>query len=99
MEKLNLTNTVILDTETTGLGADARIVEISGICAVSGDVLFNQLVNPLCNIPEDAHAIHGITDSDVATMPTFDVVWNNIYELMMPFLIIIVIVIAIEALY
>jgi hypothetical protein len=30
---------------------------------------------------------------------TADVVWNNIYELMMPFLIIIVIVIAIEALY
>ncbi|EIA1562743.1 3'-5' exonuclease [Vibrio parahaemolyticus] len=78
MEKLELSNAVILDTETTGLDSDARIVEITGICANTGEVLFNQLVNPLCAIPQEATAIHGITDSDVECMPAFDVVWNQI---------------------
>ncbi|MBE3953120.1 3'-5' exonuclease [Vibrio parahaemolyticus] len=78
MKKLVIQNAVIIDTETTGLGSDARIVEITGICANTGDVLFNQLVNPLCAIPQEATAIHGITDSDVECMPTFDVVWNQI---------------------
>lgn len=80
MEKLSILNGVILDTETTGLGEDARIVEISGICAVSGEVLFDHWVNPLCKIPSEAYAIHGIGDSDVAHMPTFDEVWNHIKE-------------------
>ncbi|WP_440888007.1 3'-5' exonuclease [Vibrio sp. WZ-1] len=80
MNKLTTQGAIILDTETTGLGTDARIVEISGICASTGDVVFNQLVNPLCSIPPDSLRIHGITDSDVEFMPTFDVVWNQIKE-------------------
>ncbi|NOI20772.1 3'-5' exonuclease [Vibrio coralliilyticus] len=78
MNTLDITNAVILDTETTGLHSDARIVEISLICAVTGDVLFNELVNPLCPIPADAQAVHGISDEDVANKRTFDNVWNDI---------------------
>ncbi|WP_417212717.1 exonuclease domain-containing protein [Acinetobacter venetianus] len=77
---LDISNAVILDTETTGLDSNARIVEISGICAESGRVLFNELVNPLCSIPLQAQSIHGITDSMVSGARTFDVVWNNIKE-------------------
>ncbi|WP_204244233.1 3'-5' exonuclease [Vibrio nigripulchritudo] len=78
MEKIKIKNAVILDAETTGLDESARIVEISGISADSGDVLFNQLVNPLCDIPQQAYAVHGISNSDVENMPTFDSVWNQI---------------------
>ncbi|MBN3572089.1 3'-5' exonuclease [Vibrio neptunius] len=78
MKTLDISNAIILDTETTGLDSNARIVEISGICAVTGDVLFNELVNPLSPIPAEAQGIHGITNEDVATKRTFDAVWNDI---------------------
>ncbi|MGW0738273.1 3'-5' exonuclease [Streptomyces sp. NPDC002851] len=45
--------TVILDTETTGLDANARIVEIS-VITVHGDVLVDTLLDPDEPIPRDA---------------------------------------------
>lgn len=63
-------NFLILDTETTGLGDDAEIVEIS-IIDCQGDVLVNTLVKPSRPIPAEATAIHGITDEMVAGAPTW----------------------------
>ena len=60
---------VVLDTETTGLW-DAVMVEIA-IVTSAGEVLLDTLVNPQQTIPEDAQAIHGITDAMVADAPTF----------------------------
>ncbi|MEU0671206.1 3'-5' exonuclease [Streptomyces lavendulocolor] len=54
----------ILDTETTGLEWDAKIVEIS-VTDGAGNVLLDTLVNPGVSIPEEAAYIHGITDDDV----------------------------------
>ena len=65
MNKLVTQNAVIIDTETTGLGSDAEIVEFTAICAQTGQVLVNELVKPTCSIPAEAAAIHGITDEDV----------------------------------
>lgn len=64
-------NCLILDTETTGLGDEAEIVEISVIDA-KGSVLLNSLVRPSKPIPQEATAIHGITDAMVASAPTWD---------------------------
>lgn len=61
---------VILDTETTGLDDDARVVEVS-IITTAGNVVLDTLVNPGQPIPEAATSIHGITDSMVAAAPTF----------------------------
>jgi hypothetical protein len=61
---------VILDTETTGLHAEARIVELAVISS-RGEVLLDTLLNPGEPIPGDASDIHGITDSDVAGAPAF----------------------------
>ena len=63
-----------IDIETTGLrpGLD-RIVELS-ILKVSPDgtrVYKNHRVNPETPIPEEATAVHGITDADVKHEPTF----------------------------
>lgn len=63
-------NVVILDTETTGLGDDARIVDIA-VATGSGEVLLDTLVNPGEPIPCEATDIHGITDEMVAGAPTF----------------------------
>ena len=60
---------VIFDTETTGLGVDAEIVEIACIDGEE-DVLLTSLVRPAHPIPRDATNIHGITDADVQGAPT-----------------------------
>ena len=77
------TNFVVLDTETTGLGPFARIVEISCIDR-DGNVLVNSLVNPGVPIPADAARIHGITDVDVVDKPSFlelwPMVWNAVHN-------------------
>lgn len=68
-----LSNCAILDTETTGLGDDAEVCEIS-IIDIYDNVLFSSLVKPTRSIPADATAIHGITDEMVADAPCwFDI--------------------------
>jgi hypothetical protein len=63
-------DTVILDTETTGLEDDARIVDLAVVTG-SGQVLLDTLINPGEPIPSEATDIHGITDAMVAGAPTF----------------------------
>ncbi|RGD55405.1 3'-5' exonuclease [Kitasatospora xanthocidica] len=64
---------VALDLETTGLGDDARIVEI-GVVTTDRRVLLNTLVNPGIPIPAEATRHHGITDAMVTAegVPGFD---------------------------
>ncbi|MFI1205584.1 exonuclease domain-containing protein [Streptomyces sp. NPDC020883] len=60
----------ILDTETTGLTATSRIVEIA-VTTASGTVLLDTLLNPGEPIPAKTSAIHHITDAMVEDAPTF----------------------------
>ena len=68
------TNPVYLDTETTGLLADAEIIEMA-IVDNAGEVLFEQLIRPQNIIPQEAIAIHHISNEMVASQPTWDEVW------------------------
>lgn len=61
-------NSVIIDTETTGLGSDDQIVEIS-IIDMKGNVLFDSVINPMRDIPEDAMAIHKISNMEASFGP------------------------------
>ena len=72
----------VLDVESTGLGDDARIVEIAVINS-TGETLLNTLVNPCCPIPAEATQIHGITDADVAEAPLWPDVCNMLEELLL----------------
>ncbi|WP_391591429.1 3'-5' exonuclease [Yersinia similis] len=67
-------NSLILDTETTGLDDDAEIIEIS-IIDCTGKILLDTLVKPIKAIPAEATAIHGITNDMVADAPT----WRDIH--------------------
>lgn len=50
----------VLDTETTGLGEDAQIVEL-GLINQDGEKLIDTLIKPTIEIPSEATSIHGIT--------------------------------------
>jgi len=75
------TETIFLDTETTGLGPAAEIVDIAVVTA-TGEVLLDVLVRPSRPIPADATRIHGITNHDVARAPE----WCDVIEILMPIL-------------
>jgi DNA polymerase III epsilon subunit-like protein len=66
---------VYLDTETTGFGPRAEIVDIA-VVSGAGQVLLESLVRPERRIPVDAIAIHGITDADVRDAPA----WCDLYD-------------------
>jgi len=71
----------ILDTETTGLGEDDEVIEIS-IIDPEGRLLYHGRVRPAKRhkIPEEATAIHGIRMEDLAGAPTWPECWEKIAE-------------------
>lgn len=66
-----------LDTETTGLGPQDEIVEIS-ILDHDGEVVIDSLVRPSKPIPQDAIAIHGITNAMVSAAQTWKSIWPEV---------------------
>jgi DNA polymerase-3 subunit epsilon len=68
---------VFLDTETTGLGSEDEIIELS-IIDHDGSLLFDSLIRPTKPIPTDATAIHGITNDDVQTARPWPIVWPEV---------------------
>ncbi len=73
--ELNLKRPIIFfDLETTGVDTSRdRIVEISMIKIMPGgeEIVKTRRLNPGMHIPEEATAVHGITDDDVKDCPTF----------------------------
>lgn len=72
---------LVLDTETTGLGKTAEVVEIS-IIDQDGQVLMDTLVKPKKPIPADATRIHGITNEMVANAPTWPEIHDQLCEIL-----------------
>ena len=71
---------IVFDTETTGIGQDAEIVDISCV-DLDGTVLLNTLVCPTRPIPPEATQVHGICNADVEGSPTFDGLIGYVDEL------------------
>ncbi|MCB1110047.1 MAG: DUF3820 family protein [Chlamydiia bacterium] len=62
---------IYYDTETTGVRPDKdRIIEIAAYDPIQ-DRSFERLINPGCPIPQEASAIHNITDDMVKDAPSF----------------------------
>lgn len=68
---------VYLDTETTGLGPAAEIIEI-GIVDHDGSPLFETLVRPRGAIEAEAMRVHHITEEMVKDAPAWVEVWPQI---------------------
>lgn len=69
-ELIGGTRVAVLDTESTGLGREAEVCEIT-ILDAAGSVILDTLVRPTQPIPAEATAIHGITDAMVASAPAW----------------------------
>lgn len=65
---------VVIDTETTGLGEDAEIIEIA-IINMRGEVLLDTLVKPTQSIPPEVTEINHITNEMVADAPA----WRDVF--------------------
>lgn len=72
---------IVLDTETTGLDNEARIVEIAIIDFDTHEVFLHTKINPQVPIPEEVSAIHGITDEMVKDAPVFATIADKILQL------------------
>ncbi|MBO4557545.1 MAG: 3'-5' exonuclease [Bacteroidales bacterium] len=84
--QLNLKRPLLFfDIESTGLNvATDRIVEISMIKVLPDGTrqVKTRRVNPTIHIPEEATAVHGITDDDVKDEPTFAQLAKSMYQWM-----------------
>lgn len=66
---------IAFDIETTGINPlSAKITEIGAIKIINGKVVeeFNELINPLINIPEQIVELTGITDDMVKDRPSIN---------------------------
>jgi DNA polymerase-3 subunit epsilon len=73
----------VIDFETTGLSAQQdRVIEVGVACFERGEltVLKNWRCNPGIPIPEEARAIHNISDEDLANAPSFAQVVNELEQ-------------------
>lgn len=76
---------IVLDTETTGLdpAAGHRIVEIGAvemINLVPTSNRFQRYINPERDMPDEARAVHGLTEEFLSTHPTFAEIAGELME-------------------
>ena len=81
-------NPVYLDTETTGLGPDAEIVQLA-LLDSDGSALIDTLIKPTIEIEPGAQAVHNISAEAVNSAPTFAEVLSKLAKLIKGRLVII----------
>ena len=72
---------LILDTETTGLGRDAEVIEVA-VIDTRGEQVLHQLALPLGAIPRDASRIHGLTKTRLKQLGATD--WLDLHSALAP---------------
>jgi len=72
---------IFLDTETTGTGPEDVVIEV-GIVDLSGNVLYDSLINPGISIPPQSSAVNEITDDMVVNSPAWKQAWVEIEPLL-----------------
>ena len=73
-------NPLFVDTETSGLDADAEIIEVA-VLALDGTVLLDTLVKPVDVVPAQATAVHGLVDADLVDAPAWPDIAPTLAEL------------------
>lgn len=68
---------IFLDTETTGLGNQDEIIEISVVDDL-GETIFQSLVKSTQPIPPSSMQVHGISNEDIQKSPPWPIVWMQL---------------------
>jgi DNA polymerase-3 subunit epsilon len=63
-------NWLILDTETTGLGATDQVIQIC-LLTPTGRTILDTLIQPTVPTDPEAYDVHGIQDEDLAIAPKY----------------------------
>jgi DNA polymerase-3 subunit epsilon len=76
---------IVLDTETTGLdpASGHRIVEIGCVELenhVATGKVFHRYINPERDMPDEAYAVHGLSEEFLAQHPVFEAVADELME-------------------
>lgn len=79
--KLIDNNVVFLDTETTGIGKNAKVVDL-GVIDNKGNILINLLIQPGIPMPSEATAVNGITNGMLEGCPRFVQVFASIKKIL-----------------
>ena len=72
---------MFLDTETTGIGKDDKVVDL-GVIDKDTNILINILLQPNIPMPEGATAVNGITDQMLKGCPNFAQVSSSIKKIL-----------------
>jgi DNA polymerase-3 subunit epsilon len=79
---LHAHSTVLLDTETTGLGNTDTVIEIAVISAAEGRTLLNTRIQTNQPIQESATYRHRLTASSLQSAPLFSEVWADLLAIL-----------------
>jgi len=66
LEEIKQDNAYFLDTETTGLTDQDKIIEIS-IFNIEQDLIYHSIINPNISCSEKSRSIHGISENEILT--------------------------------
>lgn len=69
-----------VDTETTGRGDGAEVVELAVVDA-RGEVLFDSVIRPERRISEGARRLHGLTAERLSNAPSFASLYEQVRKL------------------
>lgn len=72
---------VVLDTETTGVGPDAEVIDVA-IVDATDELLYQAYIKPQGQIPVEATAVHGLRESDLASSPSFPEIWPKVQSIL-----------------
>lgn len=72
---------LFLDTETTGLGSKDEVIEIV-IIDLNNTIIIDTLIYTKRHIDDDAYYVHGISKSDIESMPKFSEIEDCISRLL-----------------
>lgn len=74
--------TVVLDTETTGLGPDDQIIELAAV-DLQGRVLFDRRLRPTVPIDPEAELVHGISMDSLEDAPQWPEIADQLRDILL----------------
>lgn len=80
-QRLIQSQPVYLDTETTGIGPNAEVIEV-GVVDSQGELLYSSLVQPRGKIEPEALRVHNISPELLVNAPGWTEIWPGLRQVL-----------------